>query len=237
MELIPDTLPKSWEGLFSDLEEFNGIIETLKEHMRFKDYTRFIPERNNLYRALELTPVDKVRVVILGQDPYHQKCDCGKHDRAQGLSFSVAKCDSIPVSLKNIFKEIKSCYPNITMPDHGDLTNWAKQGVLLLNTALTVQPDEPGSHGKVWYSIIQKIANMIKIHNPKCIYLLWGKEAQSFSTFLPGNAIKMESSHPSGFSCHRGFLGCGHFKKVNDILCKKDCKGGEGCKCIDWSLN
>lgn len=201
------------------MKEFTAINNTIKRDSIKKGYEKFFPEPDNLYKALELTSVDKVRVVILGQDPYHQMCDCGKHPRAQGLSFSVAECDSIPMSLKNIFKEIASCYPEFVIPGNGDLTRWAEQGVLLLNTCLTVVPDKPGSHSIIWHGIIEKIISLIDENNPNCIYLLWGKEAETFGNkMIPERAIKLVTSHPSGFSVHRGFFGCKHFSKVNDLL-------------------
>lgn len=230
--LIPSVIPKGYEAVFKNQEtELKNIEAVIKDHMKRNGYTEFYPEPRLLYSALEKCPLEKVRVVILGQDPYHQYCACGLHPRAQGCSFSVSECDTIPVSLNNIFTEIRSCDPNFVTPGHGNLSRWAEQGVLLLNTALTVQPNKAGSHSSVWFGFVEKCISAIVEKRPKCIFLLWGKEALKFSDRIPNSTEKLFAAHPSGFSARSGFFGCRHFAKVNEILTKR------GEQVIDWNLH
>jgi uracil-DNA glycosylase len=205
------TIPSSWRATFENCkEEFVYLDKIIKGD--------FFPEKKKVFRAFELTPLDEVKIVIIGQDPYHQKKGNGK-PRAQGLSFSVSKDDEIPVSLQNIFKEIKSEYPEYVIPDNGDITHWAKQGVLLLNSSLTVEPGKAGSHGVIWHGFLSKMLEAIGAReNKKCIYLLWGNHAKDIGEYAPENSIKLYTSHPSGFSVTKGFFGCGHFKEANRIL-------------------
>jgi len=217
---LSQTVPSSWRPVFeSAKEEFVYLDEIIK--------TEVFPEKKNIFRAFELTPLDEVRVVLLGQDPYHQRKPNGK-PRAQGLSFSVSKDDEIPVSLKNIFHEIQNEYPDYNPPTHGDLSKWARQGVLLLNSSLTVQPGKAGSHGVIWHGLLSRIFNAIGEVNRKCIYLLWGNFAKDMAEYIPETSVKLFTSHPSGFSVTKGFFGCGHFKEVNRILKER------GEKEIEW---
>jgi len=203
-------VPSSWKQVFQESEEEFVYLDKIIK-------TDVFPEKKKVFRAFELTPLDEVRVVLLGQDPYHQRKSNGK-PRAQGLSFSVSKDDEIPMSLRNIFQEIGSEYPNYNVPEHGDLTKWARQGVLLLNSSLTVEPGKAGSHGVIWHGLLARIFNAIGEVNRKCIYLLWGNFAKDMAEYLPETSIKLFTSHPSGFSVHKGFFGCGHFKEVNRLL-------------------
>jgi uracil-DNA glycosylase len=203
-------VPSSWKKVFAEAEdEFKYLDKIIK--------TDVFPEKKNVFRAFELTPLDKVRVVLLGQDPYHQRKTNG-NPKAQGLSFSVSKDDDIPVSLRNVFTEIKNEYPDYEIPEHGDLTNWARQGVLLLNSSLTVEPGKAGSHGVIWHGLLSRVFSAIGEVNRKCIYLLWGNFAKDMAEYLPETSVKLFTSHPSGFSVFKGFFGCGHFKEVNKIL-------------------
>jgi uracil-DNA glycosylase len=176
------------------------------------------PLKNNLFKAFEHTPLDKVKVVIFGQDPYPQAFN--GEPRAQGLSFSVKHEDAIPSSLKNIFKEIQRSYPEWVPPLHGNLEGWAEQGVLLLNSCLTCRPGQPGYHSKykVWMPFIVRVLKSLEIHRPNCIYVMWGAEAQKMSPQINEKSIQLTSSHPSGLSAYRGFVGCGHFKTINTLL-------------------
>ena len=170
------------------------------------------PSTENILAALKLTPLDKTKVVILGQDPYHGS------GQANGLAFSVAKDISIPPSLGNIFKEIKNDL-NIDAPNQGDLTFWANQGVLLLNSVLTVEKSSPASHAnKGWEKFTDKV---IEILNAKkdIVFLLWGNYAQKKGSIINQNKHKvLKAPHPSPLSAHRGFFGCRHFSKTNEYL-------------------
>lgn len=207
-------VPSSWRNVFSEAQdEFKHIDRMIK--------TEVFPEKVNVFKAFELTPLDQVKVVLLGQDPYHQRKSNGK-PRAQGLSFSVSKDDEIPVSLKNIFQEIANEYPEtFVYPSHGDISSWARQGVLLINSSLTVEPGKAGSHGVIWHGLLSKVFHAIAEVNRNCIYLLWGNHAKDMVEYIPEASIKLFTSHPSGFSVHKGFFGCNHFKEVNRILEEK----------------
>lgn len=179
------------------------------------------PEAQNIYAALNTTPFDKVEVVILGQDPYHGP------DQAHGLSFSVRDGVKIPPSLRNIYKEIGGA-----MPKTGDLTPWAKQGVLLLNATLTVQAEKAGSHqGRGWEQFTDAIIRALNDRGEHIVFMLWGSYAQKKGAFIDRKKhLVLEAPHPSPLSAHRGFLGCGHFTKANEYLKQ------HGRKEIDWSI-
>lgn len=200
----------------------------------------FCPDKQNVPRFMDLTPLNRVRVVIIGQDPYHSYYDGKK--QATGLAFSTEKGCPIQPSMKNIYKELKSEYPDYKIPTHGDLTYWALQGVLLLNTCLTVKPREPFSHGmknsgiSIWSGLVEKIIASIINRNPQCIYLLWGAHAIKIKSRLNEISTKLVSSHPSPFSAERStkdapaFIGNGHFAKVNQIFNERGEPG------IDWQI-
>ncbi|SFV55215.1 Uracil-DNA glycosylase, family 1 [hydrothermal vent metagenome] len=170
------------------------------------------PHSKNWFKAFELTPFDKVRVVILGQDPYHGE------KQAHGLSFSVPQNIKAPPSLKNIFKEIN----NDLQIDNKttDLTPWAKQGVLLLNSVLTVEKNSPASHSnKGWEVFTDKVISLLNQHKKGIVFLLWGAYAQSKSILIDTNKhLILKAVHPSPLSAYRGFFGCKHFSKTNNYL-------------------
>ena len=170
------------------------------------------PESSKIFYSLMLTPLESTKVVIIGQDPYHLE------GQAQGLAFSVESDRAIPPSLVNIFKEIKSDM-NIEPPIHGDLSNWSRQGVLLLNSVLTVEKGNPTSHaGRGWEGFTDKI---IKILNKRdgLVFLLWGAYAQKKGLTIDRRRhLVLEAPHPSPLSAHRGFFGCKHFSKTNKFL-------------------
>ena len=170
------------------------------------------PSTENILAALKLTPLDKTKVVILGQDPYHGR------GQANGLAFSVAKDMSIPPSLGNIFKEIKSDL-NINSPNQGDLTFWAYQGVLLLNSVLTVEKSSPASHAnKGWEKFTDKVIEILNVKKD-VVFILWGKYAQKKGSIIDQKRHKvLKAPHPSPLSAHRGFFGCRHFSKTNEYL-------------------
>jgi uracil-DNA glycosylase len=183
------------------------------------------PPSNKIFAALNLTPLNNVKVLILGQDPYHGP------EQAHGLSFSVQDGIPFPPSLQNIFKELGADL-NIPYPRRGNLTPWAKQGVLLLNATLTVRQHEAGSHQKKgWETFTDKIINLVSMQNPHIVFLLWGKYAQDKSVLIDSNKhLILSAPHPSPLSVHRGFFGCKHFSKANAYLESK------GIEPINWEL-
>jgi uracil-DNA glycosylase len=184
------------------------------------------PKGSNIFNAFNLTPFDKVKVVILGQDPYHGP------NQAHGLSFSVLPGIKPPPSLVNIFKEIKSDI-GLQMPaDFGDLTHWAKQGVLLLNAALTVRAGEPFSHAKFgWADFTDAVIRTISDKKENVVFILWGKFAQEKQSLIDETKHHvLRAAHPSPFSADKGFFGSKPFSKTNALLVK------DGNEPIDWSI-
>jgi uracil-DNA glycosylase len=182
------------------------------------------PSKNQVFRSFELCPIDDVKVVILGQDPYPTR------GHAHGLCFSVE--DSVrplPKSLQNIFKEIEQDL-GIVCPENGNLERWAKQGVLLLNTVLTVREGRPESHSKLgWEIFTDAVIKELAINREGVVYLLWGKKAEEKAKVVNSAANLVQTApHPSPLSAYRGFFGCGHFRKANDYLALK------GRKPIAW---
>lgn len=190
---------------------------------------RIFPKASEWFRALDLTPPDKVRVVILGQDPYHGV------GQAHGLCFSVQPGVKPPPSLVNIYKELKSDL-GITPPAHGFLEHWAKQGVLLLNSVLTVEMGKAASHqGRGWEKFTDAIIAAINARKEPVVFLLWGNYAQKKAAFVDsidkgGPHLVLKSAHPSPLSAHNGFLGCKHFSQTNAFL------ESHGLAPIDWTL-
>lgn len=182
------------------------------------------PPGNLIFNALNTTPFDKVRVVIIGQDPYH-----GLH-QAHGLCFSVQDGVDIPPSLVNIYKEIAAEY-GTPIPKTGDLTYWAEQGVLLLNATLTVRQSQAGSHqNKGWEEFTDAVIRAVNDKHKHIVFLLWGSYAQKKGAFIDRKKhLVLQAPHPSPLSAHRGFLGCGHFKSTNDYLVQN------GLRPIDWT--
>ena len=170
------------------------------------------PESSKIFYSLMLTPLESTKVVIIGQDPYHGE------GQAQGLAFSVESDRAIPPSLVNIFKEIKSDM-NIELPIHGDLSNWSRQGVLLLNSVLTVEKGNPASHaGRGWEGFTDKIIEILNKRDG-LVFLLWGAHAQKKGLTIDRiRHLVLEAPHPSPLSAHRGFFGCKHFSKTNKFL-------------------
>lgn len=171
------------------------------------------PRGNEIFNALNTTPFSNVKVVILGQDPYHGP------NQAHGLSFSVRKGIPKPPSLQNIYKEIERDL-NVQMPPHGDLTGWAEQGVLLLNATLTVQQAMAGSHqGKGWEQFTDAVIKALNDGKDHLVFMLWGSYAQKKGAFINTDKhLVLKSVHPSPLSAHRGFIGNGHFSAANHYL-------------------
>lgn len=192
--------------------EAKPLIDYLADEM--KAGKRVFPPRQQWFHALELVPPDAIRAVILGQDPYHGA------GQAHGLAFSVPDGMRAPPSLKNIFKELQRD-PGVPPPQSGNLERWARQGVLLLNTVLTVEEGKAGSHqGRGWEAITDAmIAHAGRQDAKPAVFMLWGSHAQKKRGLIDAaRHLILEAPHPSPLSAHRGFLGCGHFSKANSFL-------------------
>lgn len=184
------------------------------------------PPREDVFNAFKMTPLEKVRVVILGQDPYHGP------NQAHGLCFSVQPGVAPPPSLVNIFKELQQDIAGFHYPDHGCLTHWAEQGVLLLNTVLTVQQGQAHSHAKIgWEEFTDKVIEQLNQHCEGLVFLLWGSHAQKKGSIVDRSRhCVMTAPHPSPLSAHRGFFGCKHFSRTNAYLQE------QGKSPIDWQI-
>ena len=218
-------LPKNWLSFLKnhDLKKQLLSIETrLEEEIKLGKI--IFPRRENIFRSLQLVQPDEVKVVILGQDPYHN------FNQADGLAFSVSNFQSLPPSLINIFIEIENDL-NIKIQKKGDLENIAKQGVLLLNSILTVEKNNPGSHKNIgWEKLTDIIISSLSLIG-NIVFILWGNFAKKKSNLIDNNInLVINSSHPSPFSAHKGFFGSKPFSKCNDYLISK------GKEPIKWNL-
>ncbi|EMF0075319.1 uracil-DNA glycosylase [Enterococcus hirae] len=222
---MKEIIHNSWQTILTDEFE-KEYYQKLRNFLK-KEYTtqKIHPDMYHIYEALELTPYEKVKVVILGQDPYHGV------NQAHGLSFSVQPGVKIPPSLNNIYKELQSDL-GISPVKHGNLVSWAKQGVLLLNTVLTVREGQAYSHrGKGWEILTDKIIEKLNEREKTIVFILWGKPAQEKMKMIDKSRhIILTSAHPSPLSAHRGFLGSKPFSKTNDALMAL------GETPIDWQL-
>jgi len=210
-------LKEGWKNVLQDEFKENYIRHLKQFLIKEKVNYTIYPKGEDIFNAFNTTPFNNVKVVILGQDPYHGK------GQAHGLSFSVPNEVKTPPSLVNIFKEIDRDL-GIKNYGNGNLTKWAKQGVLLLNSTLTVRKDEAGSHqNKGWEEFTDKVISTISELKEGVVFLLWGKFAQNKQKLIHKNKHHiLISSHPSPLSAYRGFLGCGHFSEVNKILKKEN---------------
>ena len=219
-------LEASWKARVGDYllrEDMRALAEFLRaEKAKGK---RIYPPGAQIFAALDATPFDAVKVVILGQDPYHGP------GQAHGLCFSVAPGVETPPSLLNIYKEIERDL-GLPRPTHGYLMPWAKQGVLLLNAVLTVEAGQAGSHqGKGWEGFTDHIVDCLNREREGLVFLLWGSYAQAKGRIIDTRRhCVLKAPHPSPLSAHRGFLGCGHFSAANRYL------AGRGLGLIDWAL-
>ena len=217
---------RSWEKfIYEEMkkEYFQNMRLFLEKEYKDKEV---FPPVNEVFKALDLVSYEDVKVVILGQDPYHGEGE------AHGLAFSVKKGIKIPPSLRNIFKELKKEYPHFEIPKNGELYPWAKEGVLLLNTTLTVEKDKANSHNKIgWQFFTDEIIKKLNEREKPVVFILWGKFAISKKMLITNPIhLVLESPHPSPLSASRGFFGNNHFLKVNDFLKSKEIKE------IDWTL-
>lgn len=213
-----------WDKLLAD--EFNKeYYLKLREFLKTEYFScRIYPPMNDIFNALKYTSYENARVVILGQDPYHGA------GQAHGLCFSVKRGIPLPPSLKNIYKELESEL-GIVPPTSGELVGWAKQGVLLLNTTLTVREGLPQSHkGRGWEILTDKIISLMNEKARPVVFILWGSNARAKKALITNpNHLILESAHPSPLSAYNGFFGCNHFKAANEFLVSR------GEPVIDWS--
>ena len=222
----PQNSTASWANTIAVEKEKEYFLDILAHVNQVRREGKTVyPPQSDTFNALKMTPLAQVSVVIIGQDPYHGP------NQAHGLCFSVARGITPPPSLKNIFKELqRDC--DIPYPNHGCLTSWAKQGVLLLNTILTVEKGQAHSHANIgWETFTDALIKIVNDHCHDIVFLLWGSHAQKKSALIDANKHHiLRSTHPSPLSAHRGFLGCGHFSKTNHILTQHDKTP------IDWTL-
>lgn len=214
----------SWKEILKD--EFNKpYFQQIALHLKTEklQHKTIYPPGPFIFNAFNTTPIDKVKAVILGQDPYHGA------GQAHGLCFSVQKGVPPPPSLINIFKELHEDI-GINIPNYGDLTHWAQQGVFLLNASLTVRAAEPMSHAKIgWAIFTDTVIRRISDHQPHVVFLLWGKFAQEKKSLIDESKhLVLKAAHPSPLSANAGFFGCRHFSKTNAYLVSK------GIDPIDW---
>ena len=213
------------------------VLAAEKQQRYFQDALAFVaaeraagkviyPPQADVFNAFKLTELHQVKVVILGQDPYHGP------NQAHGLCFSVLPGIKPPPSLVNIYKELAADIDGFTIPSHGYLQAWAEQGVLLLNTVLTVEQGQAHSHAKIgWETFTDKVIEQLSLHTQGCVFLLWGSHAQRKGAVIDKTKHHvLHAPHPSPLSAHRGFLGCRHFSQANQLLLR------QGKTTIDWQV-
>lgn len=220
-------LEPSWLNVLG--QEFEKpYMKTLKSFLLEEKQKGFsvYPQGSSIFNAFNHTPFDEVKVVILGQDPYHGT------NQAHGLSFSVQKGMIVPPSLKNMYKELANEFADFKIPSHGNLTSWADQGVLLLNATLTVRAHEAGSHQKRgWEIFTDKVISELSNRRTGLVFLLWGRYAQQKESLIDTKKHHLlKAAHPSPFSAYNGFFGSGHFAKANEFLVE------QGLKPINWQI-
>ena len=221
-------LEPSWLEVLHEEFDKNYMVN-LREFLKTEKAAgyKIYPKGSDIFNAFSKTPFDELKVVIIGQDPYHGV------NQAHGLSFSVQKGITPPPSLKNIYKELLTDIPGFAIPSHGDLTEWAEQGVLLLNATLTVRDSTPASHQKKgWEEFTDQVIKTISEKKEGIVFILWGSYAQAKAELIDQKKhFIIKSPHPSPFSADRGFFGSKPFSKTNAILAK------EGKKPIDWQIH
>jgi uracil-DNA glycosylase len=225
------TIHPSWLSLLLNEFEKPYFLELKRKLKACKENGQVIyPPENDIYSWTRYCPFQQVKVVILGQDPYHGK------GQAHGLAFSVRKGVTPPPSLGNIFKELQSDIPGFKKPNHGNLEGWSRQGVLLLNASLTVQESQPNSHsakGKTplgWEKFTDSVIDLLNKRSSHLVFMLWGADAQKKGPSLnQSKHLVLKAPHPSPFSADKGFFGCKHFSKANNFLKKNQ------IQTIDWA--
>ena len=217
--------PLTWHDVIGQEKQQSYFVDTLKfvANERAEGKTVY-PPQEDVFNAFRSTEFSQVKVVILGQDPYHGP------NQAHGLSFSVRPGIPAPPSLVNIYKELTTDIPGFVRPNHGYLQSWADQGVLLLNTVLTVEAGKAHSHAKLgWETFTDKVIENLNAHREGVIFMLWGSHAQKKGSIIDtARHHVLKAPHPSPLSAHRGFLGCQHFSTANQLLEE------QGLSPIDW---
>ncbi|MED7819412.1 MULTISPECIES: uracil-DNA glycosylase [unclassified Francisella] len=217
-----------WSDILADEKQkpyFKHILEFLSNETNGGKV--IFPIKEDIFNAFKYTDLDNLKVVILGQDPYHN------YNQAHGLAFSVQKGVDVPPSLRNMYKELSNSVDGFQIPNHGCLTDWAKQGVFLLNTTLTVEAHKANSHKDIgWQLFTDMVIEKISKHKEHVVFMLWGSHARKKKDLIDSSKhLILESAHPSPLSAHRGFLGCNHFVECNEYLTRN------GLTQIDWRLN
>lgn len=220
-----------YPGWSEALAKYKPAIKQISQIIdkKEKEFGAYYPAKADVFRALQMTPLQEVKVVIWGQDPY-PSLKANGNPRAQGYSFGVSKDDSVPQSLHNIYKEIASNFPMFEAPDHGDLTWLAKQGILFMNSSLTYCPNNPKCYLNLWNRFTNIIINILNENIKNCIHLLWGKNCEKLAEHIQSREIYI-CAHPSPLSARRGFFGCKHFLKVNITLQRQEKEQ------INWNEN
>ena len=218
---------KTWKEAIGEEKQKTYFQHILQQVQQAKAAGKMVyPPQSEIFSAFSLTEFEAVKVVILGQDPYHGP------NQAHGLAFSVKPPVAPPPSLVNIYKELAQDIPNFQIPHHGSLVDWAKQGVLLLNTVLTVEQGQAHSHANFgWETFTDKVIEQLNLHRENLVFLLWGSHAQKKGQFIDQNRhCVLRAPHPSPLSAHRGFFGCHHFSQANHYLESKELSP------IQWQL-
>lgn len=217
----------SWQQLLAAEKQQEYFVQLLQKVQQARLAGQVIyPPQSDMFAAFKLTNLAQLKVVILGQDPYHGP------NQAHGLAFSVRSGVKIPPSLRNIYKELALEYDDFIIPEHGHLTAWAEQGVLLLNTVLSVVATKPNSHKKLgWQRFTDHVIEQINQHCEGIVFLLWGANAEKKVKLIDRQRhLILTAPHPSPLSAHRGFFGCNHFKQTNQYLSQ------QGKTAINWQL-
>ena len=224
-----------WQQIIEQEKQQDYYCQLQKEitKQRAQGITIF-PEEKDVFNAFKFCDLTDIKIIILGQDPYHGvgKGDYHHQPQAHGLAFSVAHHIKVPPSLVNIYKELNTDIEDFNTPNHGNLTSWAEQGVLLLNTVLTVQQGKAHSHAKLgWERFTDQIISQLNQHNDGCVFILWGAHAQKKGRDIDScKHLVLNGPHPSPLSAYRGFFGCQHFSKANTWLTQKNKVA------IDWQV-
>ena len=221
------TNPANWQDTLSEEKQQPYFQDLIRKVNQERVAGKVIyPPNAEVFQAFVTTPLADIKVVILGQDPYHGP------EQAHGLAFSVRPGVKIPPSLRNMYKELSTDIPGFEIPTHGNLNAWAEQGVLLLNTVLTVEAGQAHSHAKWgWEPFTDKVVDVINQHRQNVVFLLWGSHAQKKGAFIDRNRhFVLTAPHPSPLSAYRGFLGCKHFSQANTYL------QAHGVAAVDWQV-
>ncbi|MEA9444875.1 uracil-DNA glycosylase [Candidatus Fukatsuia symbiotica] len=209
------SIPLTWHDVIGQEKQQSYFQKTLSYVAEQRDAGKVVyPEQQDVFNAFRFTALMEVKAVILGQDPYHGA------NQAHGLSFSVLPGVPIPPSLMNMYKELKADIPGFIYPNHGYLQSWAQQGVLLLNTVLTVEAGKAHSHANLgWETFTDRVIAALNTYREGIIFLLWGSHAQKKGRMIDTKRhFILQAAHPSPLSAHRGFFGCQHFSKTNQLL-------------------